>query len=506
MATSLTAKPGEPSKNPFEHFAQSWRNLDNEHLFVYSSGQICETRSDFDKVKSNLSSSFRERMLPTSFANHTLRALWSGFDKVVADKEMNEKYMLGYFVTYRHLLRDYSKRILTQKGDALRAWSWIATLLKRFSYGNEVSCGLPNAAMDLALLWTPVGDPLGSKKRRDERAEDGKEYYPTWSWTSMTDPVDLLVSQRWCAKGEGFVERLREIKDSKAAVPDGKPEPAVQSKFRVFLQQCSNLDLANRLGLSDQRPFESEVTWIGVQDGNDAKNFTRIVPDQDICQLSPTARSFTPPEPDLFRPSTPTEVLHFEADVVPVTKFWKEGGKIVTTKATSWYADIEEVMKQSARFSLIRSFYSYLIESLTNASWDEWRKIVPDQDQKELLNNMGFVYDELKAEAIMNHPRSPELVQDFGKMYVVALSRVRTFPPTTFYWQYLNKWIGGFVTPRKFREWGVVGDEWATKNVMLVNWDMDAPGGGLAKRICVGHVGAKFFEKAEPVRRYIRLC
>ncbi|KAI9878710.1 MAG: hypothetical protein M1823_006925, partial [Watsoniomyces obsoletus] len=232
MATSLTAKPGEPAKNPFEHFAESWKNLDNEHLFVYSSGQMCETGSDFEKVESNLSTSFKERMLPTSFANHTLRALCSGFDKVSADKEMNEKYMLGYFVTYRHLLRDYSRRILTQNGDALRAWSGIATLLKRFSYGNEVSCGLPNAAMDLALLWTPVGDPLGSKKRRDGRAEDGKEYYPTWSWTSMTDPVDLLVSQRWTAKGDGFVERLKEVKDGKAAAPDGKPVPAVQSSFR----------------------------------------------------------------------------------------------------------------------------------------------------------------------------------------------------------------------------------------------------------------------------------
>ena len=106
----------------------------------------------------------------------------------------------------------------------------------------------------------------------------------------------------------------------------------------------------------------------------------------------------------------------------------------------------------------------------------------------------------------MNHPRSPELVQDFGKMYIVALSRIRAFPPTTFYWQYLNKRIGGFITPQKFSDWGVVGKEWATKNVMLVNWDMDAPGGGLAKRICVAHVSAKFFEKAEPVRRYIRLC
>ena len=289
MATSLTAKPGEPSKNPFEHFAQSWKNLDDEHLFTYSSGRICETRSDFDKVESNLSTSFKERMLPTSFANHVLRALWGGFDRVTVDKEMNEKYMLGYFITYRHLLRDYSKRILTQKGDALRAWNGIATLLKRFSYGNEVSCGLPNAAMDLALLWTPVGDPLGSKQPRDERAEDGKEYYPTWSWTSMTDPVDLLVSQRWCAKGEGFVERLREVKDARAVAPMSKQESAVLSSFQMFLRQCSDLDLANRLKLSDQRPFESEVTWIGVQHGNDEKKFrqnrsrSRHLPTQPDC-------------------------------------------------------------------------------------------------------------------------------------------------------------------------------------------------------------------------------
>ncbi|KAL9113393.1 MAG: hypothetical protein Q9227_002434 [Pyrenula ochraceoflavens] len=511
MATSLTAR-GEAAKDPFHQYTASWKNLGRKFLFVYASGEISGTRSDFDKNESNGPTSFAERMLPTSFANHTLRALFGGFDEVTEDNSMHEKYMLGYFVTYRHLLRDYTKRTLTKPGDALRAWSGIAALLERFADDKKVVCGLPTAAMDLALLWTPVGDPLGSKKRRDQRAEQGKDSYPTWSWASMTEPVDLLVSQRWCAEGEGLAGMINEMKQDPRLNPEDEPEAKWQSRVRYIVKQLSKLNLG--FDLSDERPFHSEVTWLGLQNGNE---IIPISPDPDICPpptLSPNPQDI--PSIQMLHPAPPTETLHLEASLVPLKTLWKEGGHIITTKAQSWYADIEQVMKQSAKFSLIRSLYSFLIESFTNASWQEWRQIVPDRDQKELLNNMGFVYDVLTPERLMNHPQNPDLVQDFSKIWVLALSRVRAFPPTTFYWQYLNKRFGGMLTPRKFREWDVVGEPWATMNVMLVHWDHtttssggDAErggGGGLARRICVGHVSAERFRKAGPERRYIRLC
>ena len=482
-------------KDPFETYRRSWQDYAKDPLFtLYGSGQTCGTRSDFEPVETEEPTSFEERIMPTHFAHHTLRALLGAFENGIEDESMHEKFMLGYFVTYRHLLRDYTKRNLTKPGDVLRAWSGIATLFSRFAHGKEVICGLPTAAMDLAILWTPVGDALGSRKERSERAEVDKDYYPTWSWTSMTDPIDLLMSQRWTAKGEGLAELLEEKKQDKQLMPEDKPEAAWAKFVQSGLKITSKLDLG--FAMEDDHPFQSEVTWIGVQDGYD---FIEVLPDPDIC---PSSASTKPPAVDMVIPPPATEILHFEADIVPLKSFLQVGGRVITTTTRSWYSDIEEVMKQSAGFSLIRSFYSYFIQQFTNAPWQEWRQIVPDRDQKELLNNMGFVYDELTLQKLLGHPRNPELVQDYSKIYVVALSRIRAFPPTTFYWQYLDKRLGSWLTPRKFREWDLVGDPWKTRNVMLVKYEE----GGLTQRICVGHVNAKCFEKAEPERKYIRLC
>lgn len=289
-------------------------------------------------------------MLPTSFANHALRALFEGFEAInanPADERMLEKYMLGYFVTYRHLLRDYSRRDLSKEGDALRAWSGIATLLQRFANGKEVICGMPTAAIDLAILWTSVGDPLGSRKLRGERAEaEKKTYYPSWSWTSMTDPMDLLVSQRWCGAGEGLVELIQKMKDDKYDWSTKGDQQEVLSKRKMYYQAGvrSMLRQISKMGfdedMSDERPFVSDVNWIGIQDGR------RIIRLSSDPYIGAPSRPFEPAEPVLLEPSPPTEVLHFEADMVSIDRLWHEGGYIITTKAKSWYTDIAEVMKQ----------------------------------------------------------------------------------------------------------------------------------------------------------------
>ena len=496
MSTSLTANP--TAKDPFHKYTESWKNFSSNYLFVYGSEQKAPVRSDFDAEGTEHPASFEERMLPTSFANHTLRALFEGFDEVSAnphDSVMLEKYMLGYFVTYRHLLRDYSRRKLSKEGDALRAWSGIATLLQRFGHGREVVCGIPTAVMDLAILWTPVGDALGSRKQRNKRAEHAKLRYPTWSWTSMTDPIDLLVSQRWCATGEGLKELLDKIKDKRALHHEDEMEPMWQIGGRYVMRQLMKLHYGS--SMSDECPFHSDVTWIGIQDGNE------MISIRADNYIHGNAHLDEYPEPVLLKTPLPTEILHFKADMVPIKTLWRSGGHVITTNARSWYADVEQVMKQSTSFSLLRSVYQYLTGALTNASWAEWKQIVPDREQKELLNNMGFVYDELTEDKLTTHHRDPELVQDISKIYVVAMSTIRAFPPSTFYWQYIGKTFESWLTPHQFRQWGLIGSQpWSTKNVMVVNIDED----GLARRICVAHTSAAAFQTAKPERKYVKLC
>lgn len=500
MSTSLTANP--QATDPFKKYTESWKNFAEKELFVFGSKQGSEVHPDFKERKAD--GDFEERMLPTSFANHTLRALFEGFEAVKKDPEdpiIREKYMLGYFVTYRHLLRDYSRRVLSYNSDALKAWSGIATLLCRFGYDKEVVCGLPTAAMDLAIMWTPVGDALGWHKYRDQRKKEDEvdKYYPSWSWTSMTDPIDLLVSQRWCATGEGLAEFFRKKKQEKSLNLGDETDAWWKKGVQRSLAGLAQLDLG--FEMSDECPFVSDVHWLGIQDGEE---WIPIEPDQYLCT---SKHDFSPREPEKLPSPPATEVLHFEANLVPITKFWRAGGRIITTSAKSWYVDIEQVMKQSTTFSLIRSLYQHLIGTFTNASWQEWRQIVPDRDQKELLNNMGFVYDELTETQLKNHHRNPELVKDVDKIFVVALSSIRAFPPTTFYWQYINKFVGSWVTPKKFREWGLTGGEsWATKNVMLVNISEEEGLGRLARRICVGHVNAEAFRRAGPKAEYLKLC
>ena len=353
-----------------------------------------------------------------------------------------------------------------------------------------MECGLPTSIIDIAILWTAVDNPLALKIKRHQRAESDNRQYPSWSWPSVQGPVDFLISQRWRADADGLMAWYDRMERDQLPADDPN---ILQSTIRGLL---TRLDLTH--GMSDEPPFRSEVTWVGIQDG---ERLRKICPSQDITT---TARSSNCPNVRLLIPPPPTEILHLEAQVVRLQHLWDEGGKVITSTTKSWYTDIDQVLKQSKKLSFFVSWiFAPLFDKFTVASWRDWRDIVPDRDQRELLQNLGFVYDELTPETLTSDGTRPDL-KDPSEIYVVLLSRVRSFPPSFYYWQYstprMTSWAPG--SWGLFKQWGLLGEPWATMNVMLVKFRDD----GLAERVCVGHVNAKFFEMAHPQKRYLHIA
>lgn len=94
------------------------------------------------------------------------------------------------FGIWRFHLSNYTKRKLT----IYAAFTGIASAL----YGDvdeSMLYGLPRQNFDMALLWYPEASTI---RRTSTIVRDpGAEKYPTWSWTSITEPICYNESSEW---------------------------------------------------------------------------------------------------------------------------------------------------------------------------------------------------------------------------------------------------------------------------------------------------------------------
>ena len=143
LSNSLTDRD-EKAKDPFEKVSRSWKTepTSDPDLYIYGSGGVATTQPDYVQASGDRPATFGERVLPTSFANHVLRALSIGYEEQAKDPAMHQEFILGYFVAYRFLVRDFTKRCLTKPADVLRAFSGIAALLERLRKYSRYKDGM----------------------------------------------------------------------------------------------------------------------------------------------------------------------------------------------------------------------------------------------------------------------------------------------------------------------------------------------------------------------------
>ncbi|EWG50634.1 hypothetical protein FVEG_16665 [Fusarium verticillioides 7600] len=120
------------------------------------------------------------------------------------------------FKTYTQLVRDYSKREFTFKGDVLNGFGGIFAVLDdehfQGSIASRTMSGIPTAIFVHALLWTPAakiprrGERFATQKdinmvATQEDIDMGKPdpRFPSWSWAGWDGPVDYTLFA-WAAE------------------------------------------------------------------------------------------------------------------------------------------------------------------------------------------------------------------------------------------------------------------------------------------------------------------
>jgi len=87
---------------------------------------------------------------------------------------------------YGDHVRAFASRNLTYQSDVLNAFSGMERALAKDMGNTKVWFGLPGAAFDWALLWSPP--PGRSLERRDG--------FPSWSWAGWIGDINMALSHR----------------------------------------------------------------------------------------------------------------------------------------------------------------------------------------------------------------------------------------------------------------------------------------------------------------------
>ena len=490
LTNSMTPRR-ESAVDPFDTTSQAWKDDAPEECYIYGNGEATEGCCDFLESPIDPFISFRERILQSPFANHVLRTVARGAKAVAMNPRIQEDYILGYFIAYRFLVRDYTHRKLTKSEDILRAFKGVSNVLEDLGK-TDLVCGLPKNTIDLALLWSACDDPLGFRKREGTtRIDTKKNRFPTWSWPSAVGAVDFLVSQRWRASNDGVVALMDTLKQSESSL-SFEDQAMFQWIFNFLLLAISKVGLGK--DMSDEQPFRSEITILGVQDG------TELLPINPNKDVSSFARCPSAPSGLVLHPPPLVEVLHIEAQVTTLHDLWEAGGNVLVTSTRSWRDSLTDLMHECIDLKAWNIGPDRILKYFSRATLQEWLEILPDRAVKDILDNTGFTYHELTREELDKHWVDLG-IEDPSEITVVQLSRVRAFPPTTFYWQYYTKSLDRVLSVDLYRKWGLVGKPWVTTNVMLVKRSKADP--RLVERICIGHVNQDHFLKAAPRHQYL---
>ena len=123
----------------------------------------------------------------------------------IADVSKEERLRL-VFQAYANLVEIYTTRNLTQEADILNAFSGMLSAFTEY-FESKTFCGLPIAALDLALLWTPaqslrvrtIPKPASSPSspsplpNQGQLSEVSEMTFPTWSWAGWIGEINYRL-------------------------------------------------------------------------------------------------------------------------------------------------------------------------------------------------------------------------------------------------------------------------------------------------------------------------
>ena len=97
------------------------------------------------------------------------------------------------FDVYGSLVKSYTKKRLSYPSDILNAFSGIGKVLEQ-RYGGWMVYALPEAILDLALLWTP-GDITIQRRKFLPSATSQQATLPSWTWAAWEGSVNFTLPQ-----------------------------------------------------------------------------------------------------------------------------------------------------------------------------------------------------------------------------------------------------------------------------------------------------------------------
>lgn len=117
---------------------------------------------------------------------------------------VSEEQLRHTYIAYSELVQVYTTRHLTQVTDILNAFARMLSFLDEYFGSTNVS-GLPVAALDLALLWTPTGSltarevsepinkPSSTSTTSGKAPEVSQPKFPSWSWAGWIGNVNYQL-------------------------------------------------------------------------------------------------------------------------------------------------------------------------------------------------------------------------------------------------------------------------------------------------------------------------
>lgn len=102
---------------------------------------------------------------------------------------------------WRDIVRQYTRRTMTDPGDKLPALSGIAAEFGRLS-GDEYLAGLWKSSLPYGLLWHQLSKSLAGTK------EVGGYRAPSWSWASVDGAISIRSPKTWIGTTEVVIESV----------------------------------------------------------------------------------------------------------------------------------------------------------------------------------------------------------------------------------------------------------------------------------------------------------
>ncbi|KAJ9656078.1 hypothetical protein H2201_008650 [Coniosporium apollinis] len=365
------------------------------------------------------------------------------------------------FHFYDKLVINYTARNLTKKCDILNALAGISSVLEE-SWGGAFVGGLPEAVIDLALLWTPT-KPL--RRRGIEGVVQGSggsptQLYPSWSWAGWEGPV------------------------------------------QHFLQRTG---MANDIMQFDPRRIRSEIHDYKVGAGKDLYRLARHDhPAVDLSQAD-TVPSTGAELPLYSRSSNLSQpILRFRTETVMASVFLNSREPLCCSSQGNDWAD------------------SGLLEGVGSVV-DFWREntgihiAVTPNDTQPCSSRLFFRARNMRISALAGSLSSPVVPlldssgQHCGVLLDYAINLPRQFD-ARFEFVLLSSanrlssearqetLFDDNRRPFMLYTYGPLGEDWSIYNIMLIEWR-----GRNAERVAIGQMNKEIWDAAQPKVKNIRL-